>query len=139
MIEQADRVEIRKFFINHPQGGVDVAILDTPLERHRLAESIRITGWWQPFDILIGNSYRIRVIRGQQSTDLILRGCLLRSGRFWHAEIDDFVFATIRELSREQGRRWPTSQELLGKPATQPAGTGATSLPSDSDGRRLYE
>ena len=139
MIEEADRVEVRKFFMGYARNGVDVAVLADARERHRLAESLELTGWWLPFDELIANSYRIRVVRGEQITDLTLRGDLLRVGGSWHARIDGSVFGAIRELSREQGRRWPTAEELLGKQATQPAGQGATSFPSDPGDSRQHE
>lgn len=113
LIRSGERVEVRAYFIHNEARGVDFLVLTDPVECAALADSFRIVGLWLPFDELIANTYRIRVIRGGESTDIILRGgTRVQHGGLWHAPIGDGLHNTIQQLVARHGGAMPDWQAL---------------------------
>lgn len=114
MIQTADRVEVRAFIINNEDKGTDFLVLTDPDDLASLAESFRITGIWTPLDYLIGNSYRVRIVGKEATTDIIIRGWGGIESGMWSASIDSKrFFDAIRALVKKQGGQMPDWRKMM--------------------------
>ena len=114
-IVDADRVELRAFWEGHVDAAPDLATITALEERALLAESIKLRGVWLPLDDLVGNSYRIRAVRGNAVTDIILRGGgdLQLGGRRWYIPTDGNAIPVFVDHVRTHGKTIPQWTEML--------------------------
>jgi hypothetical protein len=114
LIRTAERVEVRAFFIHQEDAGEDFLVLTDPADLAELSASFRITGWWVPVDLLLANSYRIRVFHKNDTRDIIIRAFdRIRHGALWHATVDPRLLSTIETLVRKKGREMPNWRAMM--------------------------
>lgn len=113
LIRSADRIEVRAFLVNDMAGGQDFLTLTDGDDIALLADSMRVTGLWAPLDELVANSFRIRIIGQDGTSDIIVRGNhRVRHGEVWHASIDPSLARAIDRLARKQGSAIPSWRSL---------------------------
>ena len=112
LIVKADRVELRAFIENSTREPLVLTVVTDREDVAALADSIELRGVWQPFDELIGNSYLIRTVRGQVSTDIVIRGGYRLKHGNWFIGVSPSLMDTFVRIVEESGGRMPSLRDL---------------------------
>lgn len=113
LISEAERVEITTLISPGSKNEIRIATLTDPADIQTLAKSIGIRGFWVPFDYLIARCYRIVAFKGNQRSELLVRGGnrILR-GR-WSVSIAPSAIKTIVHLVEKSGGQVPSLLDMV--------------------------
>ncbi len=101
-IRTAEKVEFRVYFINSPQDYRTLVVLNDKKEINQFADSLAIGGVWLPLDVLIANTFEIKVYEEGVCEDIIIRGDNIRSG-IWEAPIAKKTSVCIESILDKHG------------------------------------
>jgi len=108
IIRRADAVEVHAFFVNNDASETTLARLTDREQIEELADAVRIAGIWIPADILIANSYRIRIFNGADTRDIVLRGGMyITLDEVWFARLASDTLQRIHAVVEQAGGQRP--------------------------------
>ena len=113
IIRNADAVEVRAFFVGIRGSETTLARLTDREQIEESADAVRIAGIWIPLDILIANSYRIRIFNGTDTRDIVLRGGThITLDEVWFARLASDTLRRIHAVIEQAGGQGPNWRQM---------------------------